>query len=167
MSHLIVRMTVDIRTYTCRIGGSIAHPGVQLDVGAVLGDERAAVGEVGDVCHAAAAAGVVGSGPVVGAPLVLVLQGGQLNGLDVQAGVHELPHPGDKTRAGELSGKLRPGKKVLNVKPHAAAPRRDGDLSRALRCYYYYQQLECFPTFTASVSSRPAGVSYTTDARVL
>lgn len=66
-----------------------SHPRVQLDAGAVLRDERAAVGEVGDVGHAADAAGVV-RGPVVEAPLVLVLQGRQLDRLDVQTGIHQL-----------------------------------------------------------------------------
>lgn len=66
------------------------HPGVELDAGAVLGDERAAV--VRHVRHATQAAGVI-HGPVVGASLVLVLQSGQLDGLDIHAGVHELPNP--------------------------------------------------------------------------
>lgn len=66
-----------------------SHPSVQLDVGAVLRDQRAAVCEVRDVSHPADAAGVVGR-PVVEAPLVLVLQGRQLDGLDVQAGIYQL-----------------------------------------------------------------------------
>lgn len=68
-----------------------SHPGVQLDVGAVLRDERAAVCEVGDIGHAADAAGVI-CGPVVGASLVLVLQGRQLDRLNVQTRIHQLSH---------------------------------------------------------------------------
>lgn len=68
-----------------------SHPSVQLDVGAVLRDQRAAVREVRDVRHPADAAGVVRR-PVVEASLVLVLQGRQLDGLDVQTGVYQLPN---------------------------------------------------------------------------
>lgn len=68
-----------------------AYSGVQLDVGAVFRDESAAVCEVSDVCQAADAARVLHV-PVVGASLMLVLQSRQLDRLDVQTGVHQLPY---------------------------------------------------------------------------
>lgn len=82
-----------------------AHPGVQLDVGAVLRDQRAAVREVRDVGHPADAAGVVG-GPVIEAPLVLVLQGRQLDCLDVQAGIYQLSDPSTHKSIGGLKKKF-------------------------------------------------------------
>lgn len=66
-----------------------SHPGVKLDVGAVLWDEGATVCEIGDISHAADAAGII-CGPVMGASLVLVLQGWQLDCLDVQTRIHQL-----------------------------------------------------------------------------
>lgn len=88
-----------------------SHPRVQLDAGAVLRDKRAAVREVSDVGHAADAAGVV-RGPVVEAPLVLVLQGRQLDRLDVQTGIHQLSDSKTHKSIGgfKLTGKK--GKKV-------------------------------------------------------
>lgn len=82
-----------------------AHPGVKLDVGAVLRDQRAAVREVRDVGHPADAAGVVG-GPVVEAPLVLVLQGRQLDCLDVQTGIYQLSDPSTHKSIGGFKKKF-------------------------------------------------------------
>jgi len=84
--------------HSCCTNSPSAHPGVELDAGAVLCNERPTV--VCHICHATQAAGVI-HGPVVGASLVLVLESRQLDGLDIHAGVHKLPNPEPGGKAGD------------------------------------------------------------------
>ena len=72
-----------------------SHPSVEPDCSALLLNQRAdAVGRV----HGSTQVAV--HSPVTGPPLVLVLQGRELDGLDVHAGVHQLANPGQDTEAG-------------------------------------------------------------------
>ena len=71
------------------------HPGVEPDGSALLLNQRTdAIGRV----HGPAQVAI--HGPVAGPPLMLVLQGRELDGLDVHAGVHQLANPGRDTKAG-------------------------------------------------------------------
>lgn len=76
----------------------LSYPGVQLNVGAVFWDECAAVCEVSDISQAADAAGII-HGPVMRASLMLVLQGWQLDRLDIQTRVHQLSNSGNTNKS--------------------------------------------------------------------
>ena len=74
---------------------SRSHPGVEPNGSALLLNQRTdPVGRVHGPTQVAI------HGPVAGPPLVLVLQGRELDGLDIHAAVHQLANPGRDTEAG-------------------------------------------------------------------
>lgn len=106
----------------CLAPGPSTHPCVELDGGAILNQGANAVSWVHCPTQVAVQC------PVTCPPLVLVLQGRQLDGLDVHAGVYQLTDPAPNTRGLVI----REGEAIVPRRKEAEEGKR-GRLSEALK----------------------------------